>query len=468
MQEKKSTTIDEANLNASGQDDADDDIVSATFPIASGSNVNDYANNISARSAESNVPRGERESRVEDDDKSPLYHTPMNDGTHEQIQQNHPTMTKTMLEIDNGFNDNIPIPAEFRFSNMNAPNNVNKRKQGPSSDADTRPRRSIAATGEILISNNRINPAQAPNRMIRQAQVSSQINQNQAGSSDQNSFDVRMGSETNSRTLFYEVEATLVQTSARSNGNRLFPEAFAQTQVTAATPVIEGVLMHDNDSFAIDNDSDIISNEDDSLDSNPNSEGSPTTSCWRKYKISLTVVGLVVIAGLAGSIATLVAVNNSNDGSEPVIVPLPIPPQTSGQGPSPSKTPTPTVAGFSSPVYYSVTSSPSYRPTSSLFRPTRSPFRIFQPAGPSPVPSVDSVKMLRTPNPYSFPTDIPTPPPVFDFFIPDYLKPDWEQCTNSYYCQSGCCSSAFSDDSLLRCTPDSLIGVIQSYVCVPE
>lgn len=385
----------------------------------------------------------------------------------EQNQQNQQTSTTGMLEIDNGFNA-IPIPLEFQYSEMNTPYDVTKRKQATFqkgtilSDSDTSTRRPIAAAEENLTAANRLTPARVSSQTTHQAQVSFQVNRTREDNPDLNSFDVRLGLETNSRTRFYEVEATLVQSSTRSTGNGLFPEAFAQTQVTAATPVIDGVLVHDNVSYASDNDCDVISNEDNGLDLNPESEASPTTSCWKRNKWSLAAVGLVVIGALAGSIATLVGLNNSNNDSEPPLSPFPVAPFTPGQGPSPSESPAPSFSVF---PYYPVNSSPSLRPNTSAYG-------NLQPA-PSPSPSDDSVESFSTtPFPYDLSTGITTTMHAYRQItttLPTYyLKPDWELCADSDFCQSGCCSATISEDSLLRCTPYSLIRGFPSDVCVTK
>jgi len=458
MQKGKTTATNEPNPMTSGRDDVNRDIVNATVPIGSRSTFNQCDNNIDANGVGANAPQG---------NESPLYQTTLNDGYNEQNQQNQQTSTTGMLEIDNGFND-LPIPLEFRYSEMNTPYDVTKRKQGTfrkgtiPSDSDKSARSPIAPAEENLIAANRLTPAQVSNQITHQAQVSFQVNRTREDNPDQNSFDIRLGLETNSRTRFYEVEATLVQSSTRSTGNGLFPEAFAQTQVTAATPVIDGVLVHDNVSYASDNDCDIISNEDNGLDLNPESEASPTTSCWKRNKWSLTTMGLVVIGALAGSIATVVGLNNSNNDSEPILLPFPIAPITPGQGPSPSESPAPSFSAF---PYYPVNPSPSLRPNTSAYG-------SLQPA-PSPSPSDDSVESFSTtPIPYDLSTRTPTTTHSYGQIITTlptyYLKPDWERCADSNYCQSGCCSATLSEDSLLRCTPYSIIGGFRSDVCVTK
>ena len=69
--------------------------------------------------------------------------------------------------------------------------------------------------------------------------------------------------------------------------------------------------------------------------------------------------------------------------------------------------------------------------------PTHIPTEYPTPAPVTPAPVTDE--------PTSFPTEYPTPAPV--------TFGDWECCSSSSQCRNGCCSSRYSNDGKLKCTP---------------
>jgi hypothetical protein len=91
--------------------------------------------------------------------------------------------------------------------------------------------------------------------------------------------------------------------------------------------------------------------------------------------------------------------------------------------------------------------------------PTSFPTEYPTPAPVTPAPVTDEPTHIPT----EYPTPAPvTPAPVTDeptFFPTEYPTPapvifgDWEFCSSSSQCRNGCCSSRYSNDGKLKCTP---------------
>jgi len=199
-------------------------------------------------------------------------------------------------------------------------------------------------------------------------------NDNYRNNPPQNTFGVA-SSPTDDQSIiphpnFYAVEATLVESSTRSNDQ--FPEPSAPSR---ATPVIAATIVND--------DNDTSGSDDDPFIERPRPDpdpAAPLTPCWKKYQTPLLVGALIVISALIGSIVSIVLM--SNNGSDPTT----IPPQVQGTPP---------------------TSSP---PASSLDSPLSPDSESTQTSSPSPAPGkfFTEITLAPTDDPTEKPTLRPT------------------------------------------------------------